>query len=136
MSSTAAPRTGDRPGIVAAAPLLVVSVVANLSLLAIATLLDAARTVVNAGTQMSVGVVEVAVASVVPLGLAIAAYAMLAPRIVALRRAWAPAVVVLTVLSLGAVLGATDLTTGLVLGTMHLVVGGLAAFGIPARLGR
>lgn len=136
MSSLTASTTDDRPGIMTAAPLLAVAVVANLSLLGIAALLGAARTVDNAGTLMSVGVLEVTAASLIPLAIAIGAYALLAPRIAVVGRVWTPAIIVVTLASLGGLLGASDLTTGVALGTMHFVVGGLAAFGVPARLGR
>lgn len=126
--------TGTRA--TAALPLLGVSLVANLLLLGVGSLLGAAMTVDNAGTLMTVGVVEVALASLLPLALAIVAYVAIVPRVDLVGRVWTPTVVVLTLLSLGGVLGASDLTTGLVLGTMHLVVGSLAAFGLPARAGR
>ncbi len=126
--------TGSRA--TAALPLLGVSLVANLLLLGVGSLLGAAMTVDNAGTLMTVGVVEVTFASLLPLAFAIVAYVALVPRVDLVGRAWTPTVVVLTLLSLGGVVGASDLTTGLVLGTMHLVVGSLAAFGLPARAGR
>lgn len=136
--STTTPATSlphrARP-LAAAWPLLAVAVGVNLAVLAVATLLDAGLAVDNAGTVLSVGVVEVTAASILPLGLAIVAHWLLAPRIAHVRRAWTPVVSVLTLLSLGAVTGAVDLTTAVALGTMHLVVGGLAAFGVPARLG-
>lgn len=136
MSSLTASTTDDRPGIMTAAPLLAVALVANLSLLGIAALLGAALTVDNAGTLMSVDILEVTAASLIPLALAIGAYALLTPRIAVVRRVWTPAIIVVTLASLGGLLGASDLTTGVALGTMHLVVGGLAALGVPARLGR
>lgn len=119
----------------AAGSLLAICVLANLILLGIGSLLGAAFTIDNAGTLMSAGVLEVAAASIVPLSLAIATYALLAARIDIVRRAWTPVISLITLASLGGLTGATDLTTGMVLGTMHLVVGGLAAFGIPARIG-
>ena len=136
MSSMSSTTTDDRRGIMGAAPLLLAAVVINLCVLGIAVLLGAALSVDNAGTVMGVGVIEVTAASLLPLALAIVAYALLTPRLPVLRRVWTPATIVLTILSLGALLGASDLTTAVALATMHLVVGGLAAFGIPARLGR
>lgn len=119
-----------------ATSLLAVCVLVNLILLGIGSLLGAAFTLDNAGTMMSAGVAEVTAASLIPLSLAIATYVLLATRIELVRRAWTPAIVIITLASLGGLTGATDLTTGIVLGMMHLVVGGLAAFGIPARIGR
>ncbi len=136
MSTLTTSSTDSRPGVMTAAPLLVVALVANLAVLGIATLRGAALTVDNAGTLMSVGPLEVTAASIVPLAIGIGAYALLAPRVAIVGRFWTPAIIVLTLLSLGGPLGASDLTTGLALGTMHLVVGGLAAFGVPTRLGR
>lgn len=119
-----------------ATSLLAVCVLVNLILLGIGSLLGAAFTLDNAGTMMSAGVLEVTAASIIPLSLAIATYVLLAARIELVRRAWTPVIVIITLASLGGLTGATDLTTGIVLGMMHLVVGGLAAFGIPTRIGR
>ena len=130
------PTTDHRASAMAAAPLLAVAVVVNLVILGIASLADAALTVDNAGTLMSVGIVEVTAASLLPLSLAIVAWVALAPRVALVRRAWTPAIIVVTLASLGGLLGASDLTTGVALGTMHLVVGSLAAFGLPARVSR
>lgn len=134
MSTTTATRRTSRS--TAAAQLLGVSVVTNLALFAVGTLLGAAMAVDNNGAATDVGIIEVTLASIIPLALATGVYAWLAQRIDLVRRAWTPTVAVLTLLSLGAMTGAQDLTTALVLGTMHLVVGGLAAVALPSRLGR
>ncbi len=119
-----------------AGALLAISVLVNLTLFGIGSLLGAAFTVDNAGTMMSAGVLEVTAASIIPLSVAIVTYVLLAARVEFVRRAWTPVIAIFTLASLGGLLGASDLTTGIVLGMMHLVVGGLAAFGIPARMGR
>lgn len=117
-------------------PLLGASVLANLLVLAIGTAAGAAMTIDNGGTLVAAGPVEVTLASVLPLLLAVVVHATAASRVPLVARAWTPVVVVLTLLSLGGLTGATDLTTAVTLGTMHLVVGGLAAFAVPARLDR
>ena len=119
-----------------ALPLLGLALAANLAVLGLAALAGAGLTVDNAGTLLPVGVLEVVLASTIPLTLAIVAHTFAAPRSSLVRRAWTPAVLLVTVLSLGGLLGASDLTTGLALGTMHLVVGGLAALALPMRAGR
>ena len=136
MSNHTVAVTSDRSGIATAAQLLVVSPLVNLAVLGIGMLAGGSFMIDNAGTTLSAGPVEVIVASILPLAIAIAVYALLGTRVAVLRRTWTPAVSVITLLSLGAVAGASDLTTAISLGTMHLVVGGLAAFGIPARLGQ
>lgn len=120
----------------AGVPLLAVSVLANLLVLVIGTAAGASMTIDNAGTLLTAGPVEVTLASILPLLLAIVVYATVASRVPLVARAWTPVVAVLTLLSLGGLTGATDLTTAVTLGTMHLVVGGLAAFAVPTRLDR
>ena len=135
MSTTATPTAG-RTRIAVIGQLLGLSVLTNLVVLGIGSLAGASFAIDNAGTAMSVGPVEVIAASVIPLALAIIAHTLLSPRVALVRRLWTPVIAVVTLLSLGAMTGAGDLTTAISLGTMHLVVGGLAAFGIPARLGQ
>ena len=138
MNATASPTASShhRSTAVVVTALLAASVVANLVLLGIGSLLGADMTVDNGGTLLAVGALEVTMASLVPLALGIALYVLLAPRFELVARWWMPTVVVVTVLSLAAPAGATDLTSGIVLGMMHVVVGAIAAFAVPARLGR
>lgn len=139
MSTTSTPpATTSTPTHVLATWALLAAVTAALNLVVwgVADLAGAALVAEQAGTPTDIVWAAVIAATAVALLIASVVYAIASPRLAWVGRIWAPVVVVLGLASLVGLTGAADAGTAIALGVMHVLVTAVAAFALPARLGR